>query len=268
MSRIGLTFRRLQKANEAALIPYLTVGYPSLDITRRLLPVLARQGADLIELGVPFSDPLAGATIQRAGLAALQQSVTLADCLAVAAEARRTNEIPLVLMSHYNPLLKHGPQAFAEEAAASGIDGVIVPDLPAEEANELREACAGVGVDLIFLVTTASADERLERVASVASGFIYCVSVEGATGERWEPGPEMAVLVQRIRRYTELPLAVGSGISTPEQVAEVSRFADGAIVASALINQIESLPEDDLITGASDFLRNLKEATVRKADAQ
>src|SRR5437660_3412772 len=150
MGRIEITFKRLERANEAALIPYLTVGYPSLDVTRQLVPVLARQGADLIELGVPFSDPLAdGATVQRASHAALVQGVTLADCLDVAAEVRHAHEVPLILMSYYNPIFKYGLRKFVTGCLSCGVDGLIIPDLPPEEAGELYTECKQAGIDLI-----------------------------------------------------------------------------------------------------------------------
>ena len=265
MSRIPSAFKRLHKLNEAALIPYVTVGYPTVDITRRLLPVIARQGADLIELGVPFSDPMAdGATVQRASHAALEQGVSLADCLTVAAEARRTNEIPLLFMSYYNPIYHYGLEKFAADCAAAGIDGLIVPDLPPEEAGELKDACASAGMDLIFLVAPTSTDERLRKVAEMASGFIYCVSLTGVTGARTEIGPGVAEMVQRVRRFTDLPLVVGFGISKPEHVSEVTRYADGAVVGSALINLMESLPEDEILLGVSDYVREMKEATQKE----
>lgn len=262
MSRIASAFRRLHKLNETALIPYVTVGYPSLDITRQLLPVIGRQGADLIELGVPFSDPMAdGATVQRASHAALENGVSLADCLSVAADARRTNEIPLLFMSYYNPIHAYGLEKLAAGCAASGVDGLIVPDLPPEEAGELRAACQASGIDLIFLVAPTSTEERLQKVAEMASGFIYCVSLTGVTGARSQIGPGVDDLVARVRKYTDLPLAVGFGISTPEQVAEVTRFADAAVVGSSLINLIESSPEDEILLAVSDYVRSLKEAT-------
>lgn len=263
MSRIPAAFRRLKKNNEAALVPYLTVGYPSLQTTRTLLPVIARQGADMIELGVPFSDPLAdGATIQRASQAALEAGVTLSDCLSVAAEARRSNEVPILLMSYYNPLHKYGLERFAEAAASSGVDGLIVPDLPPDEAGELKTACDNHNIDVIFLLAPTSTEERIRRVTEMASGFIYCVSLTGVTGARPELSQALPDLISRVRPHTDLPLVASSGISTPEQVVEAIKVADGAIVASALINLIETLPEDDLIIGVSDFIRSMKEATI------
>jgi tryptophan synthase alpha chain len=264
MSRIAGTFRRLQKAGEAALIPYVTVGYTSLDLTRRILPIIARQGADLIELGIPFSDPMAdGATVQRASYAALEAGVTVADCLSVAAEARRSNEVPLIFMSYYNPIHHYGPERFATDSAASGVDGLIIPDLPPEEAGEIKAACDAAGVDLIFLVAPTSTDERISQVTKMASGFVYCVSLVGVTGARSELGASARQIVERVRRFTDLPLVVGFGISKPEQVAQVAAIADGAVVGSALVNLIESHPEDEVILEVSDYVRTLKEATRR-----
>jgi tryptophan synthase alpha chain len=264
MSRIAGTFRRLQKSGEAALIPYVTVGYTSLDLTRRILPIIARQGADLIELGIPFSDPLAdGATVQRASHAALEAGVTVADCLSVAAEARRANEVPLIFMSYYNPIHRYGLARFAADSAASGVDGLIIPDLPPEEAGDLKAACDAAGIDLIFLVAPTSTDERISQVAQMASGFVYCVSLVGVTGARSELGTSVSQLVERVRRFTDLPLVVGFGIGKPEQVAQVAAIADGAVVGSALVNLIESHPEDEVILEVSDYIRSLKEATRR-----
>ncbi|HEX8228316.1 MAG TPA: tryptophan synthase subunit alpha [Chloroflexia bacterium] len=265
MGRLATTFRRLKKANEAALVAYVTVGYPSLDLTRRLVPIIARQGADLIELGVPFSDPMAdGATVQRASHAALEQGVSLSDCLSVAAEARRTNEVPLLFMSYYNPIFKYGLDEFVRDCATFGVDGLIIPDLPPEEAGELKSACHVAGIDLIFLVAPTSTDERLQKVAELASGFVYCVSLTGVTGARSEVGEGLEAMLERVRRHTDLPLVVGFGISKPEHVARVSQAADGAVVGSALINVIESHPdEDEVILSVSEYIRDMKEATRR-----
>jgi len=265
MSRIAGTFERLRRDNEAALIPYLTVGYPSLDATRRLVPLLASEGADLIELGVPFSDPMAdGATVQRASHAALEQGVTLSDCLCVAAEVRRSHDVPLIMMGYYNPIFRYGLGRFAAECAASGVDGLIIPDLPPEEAGELKGECDKAGIDLIFLVAPTSTDDRLARVARMASGFVYCVSLTGVTGARAEMSNDLGEMIARVRRHTHLPLVVGFGISKPEHVAQVVRGAgaDGAVVGSALLNLIESLPEDGLTAGVSQYIRALKQAAT------
>ncbi|MEP6776607.1 MAG: tryptophan synthase subunit alpha [Chloroflexota bacterium] len=266
MSRIDTTFRRLRKSGEIALIPYLTVGYPTLEITRQLLPVIGRQGADLIELGIPFSDPLAdGATVQRAYHAALENGVTVADCLSVAADARRSNEIPLLFMSYYNPIHAYGLKRFAADCAQAGIDGLIIPDLPPEEAAPIKAECESPGIDLIFLLAPTSTDDRIKMVAELASGFIYCVSLTGVTGARHDLGEAAGSLVARVRQHTELPLVVGFGIGTPEQVAQVARIADGAVVGSALINLLESHPADEpmeIMMEAADYIRALKEATA------
>jgi tryptophan synthase alpha chain len=266
MSRIDTTFRRLRKSGEIALVPYLTVGYPTLEITRQLLPVIGRQGADLIELGIPFSDPLAdGATVQRAYHAALENGVTVADCLSVAADARRSNEVPLLFMSYYNPIHTYGLKRFATDCAQAGIDGLIIPDLPPEEAAPIKAECQSAGIDLIFLLAPTSTDDRVKMVAELASGFIYCVSLTGVTGARHDLGEAAGELVARVRQYTDLPLVVGFGISTPEQVAQVGRIADGAVVGSALINLLESHPADEpmeIMMEAADYIRALKEATT------
>jgi tryptophan synthase alpha chain len=265
MSRIAVTFERLRRDNEAALIPYLTVGYPSLEATRRLVPLLAGAGADLIELGVPFSDPMAdGATVQRASHAALEQGVTLADCLDVAAEVRRSHDVPLILMGYYNPIFKYGVGRFVTDCVSAGVDGLIIPDLPPEEAGELKAECDSAGIDLIFLVAPTSTGERLARVAGMASGFVYCVSLTGVTGARSEMTHDLGEMVARVRHHTSLPLVVGFGISKPEHVARVARDAgaDGAVVGSALLNLIESLPEDEMIAGVSAYIRSMKQATA------
>jgi len=267
MSRITTTFNHLAKAQEAALIPYLTVGYPSLEATRRLVPLLAEHGADLIELGVPFSDPMAdGATIQRASHAAIEKGVTLADCLTIAAESRRSTDVPLVFMSYYNPIFKYGPGRFAKDCVSSGVDGLIVPDLPPEEAGELKGKCERAGLDLIFLVAPTSTNKRLSRVAAIASGFIYCVSLTGVTGARTDVSGDIGSMLARVRRHTDLPLVVGFGISKAEHVSTVVREggADGVVVGSALINLIESLSGSELAAGVSRYISALKEGTLRR----
>jgi tryptophan synthase alpha chain len=270
MSRIPATFERLRRAGEAALVPYLTAGYPSPSLTRELVPLLARHGADLIELGVPFSDPIAdGATIQRASHAALEAGVSLDDCLDIAAEARARTDVPLVFMSYYNPIHSYGPGRFAAACARAGVDGLIVPDLPPEEAGDLQAVCRGADVDLIFLVAPTSTDERLRLIAGMASGFIYCVSLAGVTGARSQLGEGVGALVERVRRYTNLPIVVGFGISTPEHVSQVSRSADGAVVGSALINRIEALGgnEEEVLAGAAAYISGMK-AAARPQTAQ
>jgi tryptophan synthase alpha chain len=265
MGRISATFKRLRWEKEAALVPSLIVGYPSLDVTRQLVPLMARQGADLIELRVPFIDPLAGdAAMQRASHAALQNGVSLADCLGVAADSRRANEIPLVLTSYYKPLDTYGLGRIADDCAAAGVDGLIVPDLPLEEADDLKAACISAGVDLIFMIAPDSTDEHIRRVTEMATGFIYYIFTTDISGARPHLDQEHNELVTRIRQHTSLPLVISSGVNTPEQVAQVTQQADGALVGSALLNLIESLPEEEVLYSVGEFIREMKAATNRK----
>lgn len=244
MSRISATFKRLRWEKEAALIPYLMVGYPTLDVTRQLVPLMARQGADLIMLGVPSSD-------------------SLDDCLSVATDARRANEVPLVLVSLYKHLHQYGLEFVAADFAAVGLDGLVVPDLPLNEAGALRDTCAGAGVDLVFSATPTSTDEEIRRVAEMASGFIYCASPPGKTTTPPAIEHENNGFLTHVRRYSNLPLAVEAGSSTPEQVAQVIREADGVVVMSALTKLIESLPEEEVLYSVGEFIREMKVATVR-----
>lgn len=243
MSRLEETFRRLRESGRTGLGAFLTVGYPSVEETLRLVPALLEGGADLVELGIPFSDPLAdGATVQRASFHALQQGVTPGTCLEVVAELRRRGvTAPLVLMGYYNPVMAWGEGAFVEAAARAGADGFILVDLPPEEADGLRAACRAAGLDLIFLLAPTSTDARIQRVAAQASGFIYCVSVTGVTGARAHLPPGLADFLARVRRHTDLPLAVGFGISTREHVEAVGRLADAAVIGSAIIDVIDGV---------------------------
>jgi tryptophan synthase alpha chain len=240
MSRIGETFQDLRRAGRRALMPYLTMGYPRLESALEIVPALVEAGADLVELGVPFSDPLAdGATIQAAGQRALDNGMSLALCLeqAVALRARGLT-VPFVLMGYYNPILQMGLEAFAERAAAAGIDGTIVPDLPPEEAGNLGQVLRGQGLDLVFLLAPTADDARLRHVAGQSSGFLYLVSLTGVTGAREALPSGLEALVRRARAATDLPLAVGFGIGRPDQAARVARLADGVIVGSALIRAL------------------------------
>jgi tryptophan synthase alpha chain len=264
MGRIASAFRRLAKVNEAALVPYVPIGYPSLDITRQLVPVIARQGADLIELGVPLSDPAAGgANTSEPSPGAQEGGVSLDDCLSVAAEARRANEIPLLFMSYYNPIQSYGLEEFAAQSADSGIDGLVIPDLPPEEAHALKTACEAANIDLVLPVAPSSTDDRLKLVTELAGGFIYCACFTGPTGAGDAPGDEAARLVARVRGYTDLPLVAGYGITTAEQVTQAAGFADGVVVGSSLIALMEGLPEEEIMLDVAGYVRALKEATVK-----
>jgi len=248
VSRIGQTMARLREKGQVGLIAYLTVGYPDPETTLRLVPALAGGGADMVELGIPFSDPLAdGTTIQRASHHALRQGVTPALCLDVVKQLRARGLVtPLLLMGYYNPILAYGIDGFARDAAGAGADGLIGVDLPPEEAAGMRIACAGRGLDLIYLLAPTSSDERIALVAAQASGFIYCVSLTGVTGARGELPSGLSQFLARVRRHTSLPLAVGFGISKREHLETLAGLgADAAVVGSAIIDVIDRAPAEE-----------------------
>jgi tryptophan synthase alpha chain len=239
-SRIERRFAALQDEGRAGLITYMTAGDPDPDTSLRLLADLPRAGADLIEIGMPFSDPMAdGPIIQEAGQRALRQGMTLRRTLALVRELRRTDEAtPIVLMGYYNPIYRYGPQAFARDAVAAGVDGVIIVDLPPEEAAELNEPARSAGLDVVRLATPTSDEARLAEITEGASGFIYYVAITGITGTRSAAGTDIAAAVAGLRRFTPLPVAVGFGIRTPEQACEVARAADAAAVGSSLVQRL------------------------------
>jgi len=240
MSRITKTFQLLKQNGRKALMPYVTMGYPALESALDIVPALAEAGADLVELGVPFSDPLAdGATIQAAGQQALANGMSLALCLEQAATLRaRGVTLPFMLMGYYNPIVQFGIDCFAEQAVASGIDGLIVPDLPPEEAGALYAAATARGLDVIFLLAPTSDTARVQTVTALSGGFVYLVSLVGVTGARESLPPDLTEFVARVRAITDKALAVGFGIATPEQAAQVAQVADGVIVGSALVKAI------------------------------
>ena len=257
MSRIASVFAR---ANHTAFIPYITVGYPNVETTLKVVPFFASSGCDIIELGIPFSDPLAdGATIQRASYEALRQGVTPKTCFEVAQELRRRVEIPLVFMTYYNHVLKLGLGQFCSKCAEVGIDGVIIPDLPPEEGAELEQSTRRHGLDIVYLLSPASTEERIKLVASRSSSFIYLVSLIGVTGARDKLPEELESFVARVRERTEKPLCVGFGVSTPEQARRVAKVADGVIVGSRII---QLLDEDKSLKNACSFIESLREALL------
>ena len=258
MSQITATFNNLRRDGRAALMPYLTMGYPQRESALVLVPALVEAGADLVELGVPFSDPLAnGATIQAAAQQSLNNGMTLALCLEQAATLRaRGVTVPFVLMGYYNPIFQAGLEPFAQRAAAAGVDGVIVPDLPPEESEALQSALRLQGIDLIFLLAPTSDNGRVQLVAGRTCGFLYLVSLTGVTGARDQLPPDLEAFVTRVRTVTELPLAIGFGISTPSQAAQVARMAEGVIVGSALIQAIGA--SKDPVAAASAFIASLR----------
>jgi tryptophan synthase alpha chain len=240
VTRIERRFAALREEGRAGLVTYLTAGDPDPDTSARLFSGLAQAGADLIEIGMPFSDPMAdGPVIQEAGQRALKQGMTLCRTLALVRELRRADDAtPIVLMGYYNPIYRYGAGAFARDAVAAGVDGVIVVDLPPEEDAELTGPARAAGLDLVRLATPTSDDRRLPKIVEHASGFIYYVAIAGITGTRSADAASVAAAVTRLRRFTELPLAVGFGIRTPEQAAEVARAADAAVVGSSLVQRL------------------------------
>ncbi|HEX6291625.1 MAG TPA: tryptophan synthase subunit alpha [Herpetosiphonaceae bacterium] len=241
MSRIRSSWEALAAARRRALILYLTVGFPERESALNLVPRLIAAGADMVELGVPFSDPLAdGATVQRATERALKNRVNVAYCLETVRLLReRGVQVPLLLMGYLNPLLQYGLERFCVEAQAAGVDGLIIPDLPPEESAELHAACRAHDLDLILFLAPTSTQERIAHVAEQASGFIYCVSLTGITGARAELPAELPAFLARVRAQTQTPLAVGFGISRPEHARQVAQVADGVVVGSALLNVVE-----------------------------
>jgi tryptophan synthase alpha chain len=261
MSRIRDTFAELKHSGRGGFIPFITAGDPDLVTTELLLVELAAAGADIIELGVPFSDPVAdGEVIQRASERALAKGVTLSDALGCVSNVKAHIDVPIVLFSYLNPLLKVGQDRLAEKAKRAGVDAVLITDLTPEEAGPWVVAFQSHGLNLIFLVAPTTSDERLKRIAERASGFVYAVSRAGVTGARDEMPGDAEFLVKRVRAVSDLPVAVGFGISTAEQVRQVWRFADAAVVGSALVNQIGTLAgSPDLVTRVGEFARSLLE---------
>jgi len=238
MNRIEATWTRLAAEKRKALILYLTVGFPERDTALELVPRLVAAGADMVELGVPFSDPLAeGVTIQGATQRALSNGVTMRYCMETAHRLREAGlDAPLLFMGYMNPMLRYGMQRFCSDAQAAGVDGLIFPDLPPEESGELDAACREHQLDLIQFLAPTSTEARIAHVAEHARGFIYCVSVKGVTGAREGLSPELPGFLERVRMRTTTPLAVGFGISRPEHARRVAQLADGVIVGSALID--------------------------------
>jgi tryptophan synthase alpha chain len=260
VEHIHETFRALKLAGRAACMPYYTLGYPTQAMSLEILHSIARSGADLIELGIPFSDPLAdGPTIQHSTQVALENGASVRRCLELV-KALRQDGIgqPLVLMSYINPLLAYGVERFCADAASAGADGLIVPDLPPEEGEELEQACRKQGLAMVNLLAPTSTAERIALAAQRSSGFLYLVSVTGVTGARQALSPDLAGFVARVRLATDLPLAVGFGIATPQQATQVGRLADGVIVGSALINTVDQA--GDPCSAAGETIKALANA--------
>ena len=268
-SPIRAAFARAQAEGRVAFIPYVMLGYPDMATSIALAKVLAEAGADIIELGVPFSDPLAdGATIQHASQRALETGTTLATCLDMARAIAAVTDVPLVFMGYYNPFLRMGFANACQQMAAAGVSGTIIPDVPVEEAGVLIAAGKEYGVNPIFLITPTSPDDRIAHVAAMAreadSGFIYCVSLSGVTGARTAMATELPDFVARARRHTrELPLGIGFGIAQPEQAAAMAQLGDGIIVASALINAFDHAPAGAGVAAVATLAQALRAAATK-----
>ncbi len=264
MSRIEKKLTGLKAKGEKALILYLTAGDPDLETTEKLIPALDGAGVDILEIGVPFSDPTAdGPVIQEAAQRSLRRGTTLTAILKMIGRLRKVTAIPIVLFTYYNPIFAYGNERFAAKAKAAGVDGVLVVDLPPEEADELRTLTDPQGIDFITLTAPTTDDRRLEKIVKTSSGFIYYISVTGVTGTK-EPEAEAAARdIRRIRKATDLPVAVGFGISTAAQVRKFAALADGVVIGSAFVKWISLHGrEKDFLRQAAAYARELKEATI------
>ena len=254
MSRIASVF----KPSHTSLIPYITIGYPSVEATLKAVPLLAANGCDMVELGIPFSDPLAdGATIQKASFHALQNGVTPQLCLEVARQLHRQVNIPLIFMTYFNPVLSYGLENFCHNCSLSGVDGLIIPDLPPEEGTELETITQSMNLDLIYFLAPTSTGQRLKFVADRSRGFIYLVSITGVTGVRDRLPADLSSFVTGVRKIATQPLCVGFGISTPEQAVQVASIADGVIIGSRLIQLMET---DNTLASLGNLIRSFRQS--------
>lgn len=265
-SRIAAALKDVTGRGDKGLIPYIMAGDPDLETTVELAVALAASGADVLELGVPFSDPVAdGPAIQVAAQRSLAAGTRLAGVLEAVREIRRRSDIPLVLMTYYNPVYQYGTPEFVATAAKAGVNGLIVPDLPPEESDELLQAGDYHGVDLVPLVTPNTPARRLEMITARARGFVYCVSVTGVTGERGGIATGLSAMTAAVRKMTELPVAVGFGISSPAQAAATARHCDAVVVGSALVKIVaERAAGPDLVPALARRVRELKDALSRR----
>jgi tryptophan synthase alpha chain len=267
-TRITRAFEQARREGRGVLIPYFMCGYPSATQSIELVLAGAQGGADIIELGMPFSDPLAdGATIQHAGQVALERGMTIDGCMEIARQISTRSTIPLILMGYYNPVLAYGIERFCQTAAATGVCGLIIPDLPPDEATPLLDASQKEGLSLNFLVPPTTPGERIERIVEISAtgpgNFIYCVALSGVTGARATIPPHLRNFIQRVHGYTKdyhLPLVVGFGLSTPEHIAEVTSYADGAAVGSAIVKLIEENKGSEQIEAVKRYIQSLRQA--------
>ena len=266
MNRIVSKFNELQNRGEQAFMPYICAGDPTPELSQQLLLTLEKSGADLIEFGVPFSDPIAdGPTIQRASERALAGKISLQQIIDLVREVRGETEIPIALMTYYNPIFRMGEVEFCRAASEAGVDGVIVPDLPPEEAGTLLAIAEQYNLATVFLVSPTSPPERLRAIAAVSTGFIYCVSVTGVTGARDSLSDEISPMISQLREHTYKPICVGFGVSTRKQAQKVAQLADGVIVGSAIIDVIEKHLNNDaaMLTNVGAFAADLVTAVKK-----
>ena len=261
--RIQKRFNEIRAKGKKAFIPFIMAGDPDIETTIRLVPELERAGSHIVELGIPFSDPVAdGPTIQRAGARALSRHYTLSDYLRAVEAIRRETDVPLLLFSYFNPILQYGVESLARDARAAGVDGVLVTDMTPEESGSYCPCMEKNGLDCVFLVAPTSSDERVARIAGCSRGFVYVVSRTGITGARQELSASIRPTVERVRKHTSLPVAVGFGISKPEQVRAVWEIADGAVVGSAIVAEMERVKDPREIPGRiGKYCRWIQSAT-------
>ncbi len=266
-TKITQAFASAKQAERGVLVPYFMCGYPSAAQSVELMLAAAAGGADILELGMPFSDPLAdGATIQHAGHVALERGMTIRGCMEVARQVSARSDVPLLLMGYYNPVMAYGLARFCADARANGVNGLIIPDLPMEEAEPLLLEINKNGLALIFLIPPTTPNERIARIANLTAsapgGFIYCVALSGVTGSRNELPPQLRTFIERVRGYTKdkaIPLAVGFGLSTPAHIAEVTQYADGAVIGSALVNLIDRTAESAQAEVVRHYIQSLRQ---------
>jgi tryptophan synthase alpha chain len=264
--KITAAFARAKQEGRGVLVPYFMCGYPTAEQSVEIILAAAEGGAGIIELGMPFSDPLAdGATIQHAGHIALERGMTIKGCLEVARQVSAKSDVALLLMGYYNPILAYGIERFCESARANGVSGLIIPDLPTEEADLLQEVAYRNGLSLVFLIPPTTPDERIvdvaQRTAAGPGGFIYCISLSGVTGSRNELPPHLHNFIQRVRRFTsdkQIPLAVGFGLSKPEHITAITQLVEGAVVGSALVNLIDRTKESEQVEAVRKYIQSLR----------
>ena len=258
-NRINIQFEKLKKNNDSALVPYLTAGFPDRETFVDLSLKILDNGADMLEIGVPFSDPLAdGPTIQKTNFQAIQNGITLSECINLLRLIRKSNtESPAIFMGYFNPFLAYGIDDFLLQSSQVGLDGLIVPDLPISESKQISEKCFNSGIHLIPLLAPTSTEETIQKACEQAKGFIYCVSLTGVTGARKNLSLGVETLVKKIKAYTDIPVLVGFGVSKREDVLNISKFSDGAVVGSAFLDSIQNSDQNKKVKAGVDFVKKL-----------